>query len=126
MSDKTIDFKSNIEAMLKSMDGFVNTKTVVGDAINLGDNIILPLADVSFGVGAGAFEENAKNRGCGGLGAKISPSAVLVINESGAKIMSVKEGSAMGKIMDMVPDLINRFTKKGEKKEEPDINFEAE
>ncbi len=111
MSDNT-NFKNNIEAMLKSMDGFVNTKTVVGEAIHLGDNIIIPLADVSFGVGAGAFEENAKNRGGGGLGAKIAPSAVLLINESGAKIMSVKDQSFMSKVMDMVPDLINRFSGK--------------
>ena len=125
MSDNT-NFKNNIDSMLKSMDGFVNTKTVVGEPVHLGGNIILPLADVSFGVGAGAFEENAKNRGGGGLGAKISPSAVLVINESGAKIMSVKENNAMGKVLDMVPDIINKFTKKGDKQEEPGINFESE
>ena len=125
MSDNT-NFKSNIESMIKSMDGFVNTKTVVGEAIHLGGNIILPLADVSFGVGAGVFEDNAKNRGGGGLGAKIAPSAVLLINENGAKIMSVKEQNFMGKVMDMVPDLINRFTKKDGTDREDALNFETE
>ena len=35
------------------MDAFISAKTVVGDAIHVGDTIILPLVDVSFGVGAG-------------------------------------------------------------------------
>ena len=44
---------------------------------------------------------------------RIDPSLfVLLINESGAKIMSVKDQSFMSKVMDMVPDLINRFSGK--------------
>lgn len=37
------------------MDGFISTKTVVGDAIHIGDTIIVPLVNVTFGVAAGAF-----------------------------------------------------------------------
>ena len=48
-------FQSTVEALFKGMDNFITTKTVVGDAIHINDNIILPLIDVSFGVGAGAF-----------------------------------------------------------------------
>lgn len=44
------------------MDSFITTKTVVGDAITVGDTIILPLVDVSFGVGAGAFAEGNKKQ----------------------------------------------------------------
>ena len=69
---------------------FITTKTVVGDAITIGDTIILPLVDVSFGVGAGAFAEGNKNNGAGGMGGKISPSAVLVINKNGTKLVNVK------------------------------------
>ena len=72
-------FNTTVESLFKGMDGFITTKTVVGDAIHVGDTIILPLVDVSFGVGAGAFTEDKKNNGAGGMGGKISPSAVLVI-----------------------------------------------
>ena len=48
-------FQNTVEALFKGMDSFITTKTVVGDAITIGDTIILPLVDVSFGVGAGAF-----------------------------------------------------------------------
>ena len=49
-------FQNTVDALFKGMDSFITTKTVVGDAITVGDTIILPLVDVSFGVGAGAFE----------------------------------------------------------------------
>ena len=111
------NFQNTVEALFKGMDSFITTKTVVGDAITAGDNIILPLVDVSFGVAAGAFAENAKNNGGGGMGGKISPSAVLVINKNGTKLVNVRNQDAITKILDMVPDLADKFTGKGKKKE---------
>ena len=49
------NFKGTVEALFHGMDGVFSSKTVVGDAIHIGDTIILPLVDVSFAVGAGAF-----------------------------------------------------------------------
>ena len=46
------NFRSTVESLFKGMDSFISSKTVVGDAIHIGDTIILPLVDVSFGVGA--------------------------------------------------------------------------
>lgn len=112
MAENNNNFQSTVEALFKGMDSFITTKTVVGDAIHIGDNIILPLVDVSFGVGAGAFSENAKNNGGGGMGGKISPSAILVINKNGTKLVNVKNQDAVTKILDMAPDIINRFTNK--------------
>ncbi|MBR4027736.1 MAG: GerW family sporulation protein [Lachnospiraceae bacterium] len=91
------------------MDNFITTKTVVGDAITVGDTIILPLVDVSFGVAAGAFLDETKNNGAGGMGGKITPSAVLVISEGTTKLVNVKHQDGMTKILDMVPDLLDRF-----------------
>ena len=73
------NFKETVSSLFKGMDGFVAAKTVVGDAIHVGDTIILPLVDVSFGVGAGAFAGDKKQNAGGGMGAKISPSAILVL-----------------------------------------------
>ena len=79
MASENNNFQSTVESLFKGMDSFITTKTVVGDAITVGDTIILPLVDVTFGVGAGAFAGEKKNNGGGGMGGKISPSAVLVI-----------------------------------------------
>lgn len=118
------NFQNTVEALFKGMDNFITTKTVVGDAITVGDTIILPLVDVSFGVAAGAFAENAKNNGGGGMGGKITPSAVLVINERGTKLVNVKNQDAITKILDMVPDLADKFTGKNKKDELSDEDIE--
>ena len=103
-------FNTTVESLFKGMDGFITTKTVVGDAKHVGDTIILPLVDVSFGVGAGAFTEDKKNNGAGGMGGKISPSAVLVIQNGTTKLVNVKNQDGLTKVLDMVPDFVNRFT----------------
>ena len=81
-------FHTTVESLFKGMDSFITTKTVVGDAIHIGDTIILPLVDVSFGVAAGAFSQDKKNNGAGGMGGKIMPSAVLVIQNGTTKLVN--------------------------------------
>ena len=103
-------FNNTVESLFKGMDSFITTKTVVGDAIHIGDTIILPLVDVSFGVEAGAFSQEKKNNGAGGMGGKINPSAVLVIQNGVTKLVNIKNQDGMTKILDMVPDFINKFT----------------
>ena len=92
-------FTSTIESLFKGMDQFVTTKTVVGEPVQVGETIIIPLIDVTCGMAAGAFAEGSKqkDKGCGGMSAKMSPSAVLVIQNGVTKLVNV------------APDLINRF-----------------
>lgn len=108
------NFQSKVESLFKGMDGFIQSKTVVGEAITVGDTIILPLIDVSFGVGAGAIEgkdnNRLKNNGGGGMGCKMTPSAVLVIQNGTSKLVNVRNQDGLTKVLDMVPDFVNRFT----------------
>ena len=110
MASENNNFQSTVESLFKGMDSFITTKTVVGDAITVGDTIILPLVDVTFGVGAGAFAGEKKNNGGGGMGGKISPSAVLVISGGVTKLVNIKNQDGLTKILDMVPDFRNKFT----------------
>lgn len=107
-------FNNTVESLFKGMDNFITTKTVVGDAIHIGDTIILPLVDVSFGVAAGAFSQEKKNNGAGGMGGKIMPSAVLVIQNGTTKLVNIKNQDGITKILDMVPDFVNKFTSKND------------
>jgi uncharacterized spore protein YtfJ len=109
------NFKGAVEALFNGVDGMISSKTVVGDAIHIGDTIILPLVDVSFGLGAGAFSDK-KEQGGGGIGGKITPCAVLVIQNGKTKLVNIKNQDTITKILDMVPDVIDKFT--GEKEEE--------
>ena len=110
------NFDNTVESLFKGMENFINSKTVVGDAIKLDDNtIILPLVDVSFGVGAGAALADKNSNSGGGMGGKMSPSAVLVIKDGVPKLVNIKEQDGLTKILDMVPDFIEKFTdKKGD------------
>ena len=56
------NFQNTVGSLFKGMENFITTKTVVGDAITVGDTIILPLVDVSFGVAATAKTEEKKNK----------------------------------------------------------------
>lgn len=108
---------STVESLFKGMDHFITTKTVVGEPITVGDTIILPLVDVSFGVGAGAAVENAKSNGAGGMGGKITPSAVLIISNGTTRLVNIKNQDAVTKVLDMVPDLLERFAPAKKEKE---------
>lgn len=109
------DFNTTVGSLFQGMDKFISTKTVVGDPTTIGDTIILPLVDVSFGVAAGAFSSTDKNNGAGGLGGKMTASAVLVIKDGQIRLVNVKNQDTVTKVLDMVPDLIDRFQKKGDK-----------
>jgi uncharacterized spore protein YtfJ len=117
-------FSGVVESLLGGMNSVMNTKTVVGEPTKVGDTIILPLVDVSFGVGAGATTADKKNGGCGGFGAKMSPSAVLVIKNGSTKLVNIKNQDAVTKVLDLVPDIMNRFSSKKEGMMEDDEALE--
>ena len=114
-------FNNTVESLFKGMDNFITTKTVIGDAVRFEDGaIVLPLVDVSFGVAAGAFTDDTakKNNGGGGMGGKIQPSAVLVIKDGNSKLVNVKNQDGITKLLDMVPEFMEKFKKKDEAEED--------
>ncbi|MDD6402010.1 MAG: GerW family sporulation protein [Lachnospiraceae bacterium] len=120
------EFNETFNSLFKGMDSFLTTKTVVGEPTKIGDTIILPLVDVNFGVGAGAFGKNNGGKSAGGgMGGKMSPSAVLVIQNGQVRMVSVKGEDTVTKVMDMVPGIIDKIatlTGKKDKNEEEEIN----
>ena len=120
MAENKNDFNETVASLFKGMDSFLSAKTVVGEAVNVNDTIILPLVDVSFGVGAGAFAGDKKNNAGGGM---MSPSAVLVIQNGATKLVNIKNQDTVTKILDMVPDVVDRITGKfGDVKMDDDID----
>lgn len=112
MTENKNELSQTVESLFQGLDNFISTKTVVGEAVKFDDGtIILPLVDVKFGVGAGAFtnDEKKKNNAGGGLGGNMSPSAVLVIQNGTTKLVNIKNQDGLTKILDMVPDFVNKF-----------------
>ncbi|MDD6233910.1 MAG: GerW family sporulation protein [Lachnospiraceae bacterium] len=114
-------FDTTVSSLFKGMDGFLSAKTVVGEPVTVNDTIILPLVDVSFGVAAGAGSNDNKNKAAGGMGGKMSPSAVLVIHDGITRLVNVKNQDSVSKIIDMIPDIIDKIKSFKDGKKDPDI-----
>ena len=121
---KESNIRETVSSLFQGLDSLVSAKTVVGDAIKIGDTTIIPLMDVSFGIGAGAFGGERKNNDGGGLGGKMTPCALLVISNGNTKLVNVKNQGSLNKILDMVPDLINKFGGGKDSEEDDTVTIE--
>jgi uncharacterized spore protein YtfJ len=74
---------------------------------------LVPLVDVTFGVGTGisnsSEEKNPKDAGGGAAGAKMQPSAVIVITNGTVQLVNVKSQESMSKLIDMVPGILSKL-----------------
>lgn len=107
-------FNSVVNSLLNGMEGFLSSKTVVGEPVVVGDTILIPFVDVSFGVGAGTFRGDKKDNGAGGLTGKMTPTAVLVVQNNSTRVVSIKNQDTVTKIIDLVPEIMNKITAKKE------------
>lgn len=106
------NFNEVVQSMVKGMNGFLSSKTVVGEPTVIGDVTIVPFVDVSFGMGAGNINNDKKDSGAGGLSGKMTPSSVLVISNGTTKLVNIKNQDNVGKILDMIPDIVNKVSEK--------------
>ena len=106
-------FRETVDSLLQGLDGFFSAKTVVGEPIQVGETMIVPLADLSFGIGAGAFGGETSENDGGGVGGKMSPCAILVIQNGSTRLINIRSQDNLSKVIDMVPDLVNRFVPDG-------------
>ena len=128
MSDSV---KSNIESLCANLENFVSTKTVVGEAITIGNIVLLPLIEVSMGMAAGGSENKDKGT-AGGLGAKITPSAVIAIINGNVQLINIKNQDAVTRLIDMAPGIADKlnfgaiFGKRKSDIENEEVKFEEE
>ena len=110
------NFDTTVNSLFSGMDHVLSSKTVVGEPQVIGDTIILPL----FGMGAGAFNKEKGSSAGGGIGGKMSPSAILVIHNGQTKLVNIRDQDAITKVLDMVPDAVNKVVSiiKGEDAED--------
>ena len=102
-----------LNALFQGLDGFVQSKTVVGEPLVVGNTTLIPLMEVSCGMASGAFMKENQKKGDGGAGAmssKITPAAMLIIQEGRTKLIRVKNEDAFSKIIDMIPEAIDKIT----------------
>ena len=124
---ETNNFKGALASLIEGANGVISSKTVVGDPIQVGEITLIPLVDVAFGMGAGSFAGaktgSKSDKVTGGVGGKITPSAMLVLQNGNARLVSVKNQDTITKILDMIPETIDKISGKfGKKVTEEDLN----
>ncbi|MGI6451154.1 MAG: GerW family sporulation protein [Desulfitobacteriia bacterium] len=110
----------NINNIFDKLESFLKTKTVVGEPLQIGAITIVPFVDISFGLGTGGGSgiEEKGNKGSGGgagSGGRISPTAVLVIKEGQVELLPIKKGGGLEKLLEMVPDIVEKVKEKEQK-----------
>lgn len=125
----SMENKGQLNDMMRStMDKvreMVDTNTIVGQPITTPDGVtLIPISKVSFGFGSGGgdYGKPAKENFGGGAGAgvKIDPVAFLVIKDGTTRVLpvAVPPVSTLDRVVDMVPDLLDKVEKYFDKKDE--------
>lgn len=116
---------------MNSIQDMIDVNTIIGEPIHADNNIvIIPISKVSFGFAAGGSEfsgetideYNKKDKeeqiyyrlpfgGGAGAGVAINPVAFIVINNNDVKLMPVNHTSTLDKLLDYVPDLLEKVSK---------------
>ena len=101
-----------IQALFKGMEGLVQSKTVVGEPIEAGGALIIPLIEISAGLASGALVNNSasknKNNGAGAMSAKMSPVALLIIQDGRTRLVNVKNQDVFTRLLDLIPEAIEK------------------
>lgn len=118
-----MDFNEKLQTMFDKLEKFFRTETVVGNPITVGEVTLVPIIEISFGLGSGgtAGKDSKGNDSMGGgagAGAKITPNAIMVIKGEEVSLIPLKDRDSLEKVLEMVPDILSRFTGKKEEKRE--------
>ena len=93
------DIENLFDKTVGEIERMLNTKTVVGEPINVDDTTIIPLVNVGFGFGVGGGEGTEKEKGTGhgggtGGGGGVKPVALVIINKDVVRVEPIKSGTA--------------------------------
>lgn len=113
---------------MNSIEDMIDVNTIIGEPIEVSNNIvIIPISKVSFGFAAGGSEFKGETideykkidkeeaiqyrlpfGGGSGAGVSINPIAFLVVQDENVKLLPVNHSSAIDKLLDYMPDVIEK------------------
>jgi len=133
MADSQSKMEAFVKSMLDQLRAMATTETIVGQPVKIEDKTVVPVIKFSVGFGAGGGEgtgespmskESKTGKGSGygqggGGGIKIDPVAFVTVHEGKVMLLPVsKTGANVERIVDAIPDLVERIKSSKEKKEE--------
>ncbi|NQT27933.1 sporulation protein [candidate division KSB1 bacterium] len=115
-----------VQSLLKQIKDMIQTETVIGKPIKVDDTTLIPVSKISVGFGAmgGKLSEGKKKDGEGtGGGVSVEPIAFIVIQENRVELISLRESkSDLSKIIDLVPQIAQKFKSPTENKKSKPSN----
>ena len=109
-----------LQALFQGMEGLLQNKTVVGEPIELGDTLMIPLLEISAGLASGALKNNNHNNGAGAMNVKAAPVAILIIQGERVRLVNVKNQDIFTRLLDLIPEAVDKIRKGSVSKEARD------
>lgn len=111
-----MDIKQNIESIFSHLENMFKANTVIGDPIVIGDITLIPVVNVTFGIGTGGGEgKDARDQGGGGIGAgtgaRLIPAAVIVIRGDQVSMLPISGRSTIESVVEKMPEVIGKLKK---------------
>lgn len=118
-----------IRTVMQEFRHIVNTESVIGNPVVVGDTTIIPVSRISFGFGAGGGNDEKAKGGTGtGGGASVEPMGFIVITDGKAQLIPMKEKElSIGKLLEFAPDVLRKLKDlkdKRDKKQEGEASSE--
>ena len=106
------DIDKLFDKAISEIDRLINSKTVVGEPMTVDGNTLIPLVNVGFGFGVGTGKGVEPKKGSGqgggtGGGGGVKPVALIVVNDGGVRLESVKSASVS--VIEKVVDTVGKY-----------------
>ena len=133
MSDNTT-FGQNIDSVFTDLQNFTKSDSILGTPVPVGDKTLIPIMSVTLGYGSTDMQKKSQpangtnsTNGLGGLGARISADAIVVVQKDSVTMLNVGEkNSNMNQLMDKIPEALTNISqnlsKKGQQPQEGQQN----
>lgn len=134
MDEKNHTLNQLMNAAMDKVRLMADANTVVGEPIVAGEVTLIPISRVSIGVGVGGSDFVSKNQkrpeadncfgGGTGAGMNIDPIAFLVVRGDTVRVLPMlpPADGALGRVVDMVPELVDKVTDFVEKQQDKKDN----
>ena len=106
-----------MESTIEKIRDLANSETVIGKPIEIGENtVIIPVSKLSLGFASGGSDFPSKNPkdlfgGGGGAGVTVTPKAILIVENGNVRLLQLaKDGEAIDRLVNMIPDAVNQIS----------------
>ena len=113
MSENNI--KAIIDVTMEKLRAMVDSDTVLGTPVTVGDTAVIPVSKVAFGLATGGSDFPSKTDkqvfgGGGGAGVSINPMGVLAISGGNVKFVPINnEITSIDRLLQAAPEILDKI-----------------